>query len=173
MPEFPVNPHRRQPYANFKFRVKWDGRHVAGVSRVSALTRTTDVVRHRSGADPNTEHRSPGRSHYEPVTLERGVTHDQEFERWATRVHDPGAGTGAEVKLADYRKDVVLELANEAGQVVMAYHLYGCWPSTFTALPELDANGNSQVAIQQLVLQVEGWERDEAVTEPSEPGGDG
>lgn len=171
MPEFPVNPHRRQPYANFKFRVKWDGRYVAGVSKVSALTRTTDVVRHRSGGDPNTEHRSPGRSHYEPVTLERGVTHDLEFERWASRVHDRGAGSGGEVKLANYRKDVILELSNEAGQVVMAYHLFGCWPSKWTALPDLDANGGSQVAIEELVLQVEGWERDEAVTEPTEPGG--
>lgn len=171
MPEFPVNTHRRQPYATFKFRIKWDGRTVAGVSSVSALHRRTDVISHRSGADGNVEHHSPGRSRFEPITLERGVTHDPAFEEWAHRVHQVGAGAGGEVKLADYRKDILLELSNEAGQVVMAYMLYGCWVSEFIALPELDANGGSQVAIQKLVLQVEGWERDQAITEPTEPGG--
>lgn len=171
MPEFPVNTHRRQPYANFKFRVKWDGRAVAGVSKISALKRTSDVIRHRSGADSNVEHRSPGRSHYEPITLERGVTHDPAFEEWASRIQQVGTGTGNEVKLADYRKNVIIELSNEAGQVVMAYLLYGCWVSEFKALPKLDANGKSQVAIQKLVLQVEGWERDRDITEPAEPGG--
>lgn len=170
MPEFPANPHRRQPYSGFKFRIKMDGRHVAGVSKVSPLTRTTEVVRHRSGADPSLSRESPGRTSYEPVTLERGVTHDLDFERWANLVHDHSAGAGAEVKLAAYRKDLVLELMNQSGQVVMAYLLYGCWPSSYQALPELDANGKAKIAIQSLVLQVEGWERDEAIAEPTEPG---
>lgn len=77
MSDFPVNTHRHQPYADFKFRIRWDGRIVAGVSKVSPLKRTTDVVTHRAGADANVEHRSPGRSHYEPITIERGVTHDR------------------------------------------------------------------------------------------------
>lgn len=171
MPEFPVNVHRLQPYADFKFRLKWDGRYVAGVSKISPLTRTTDVVSHRWGGDSNVQHRSPGRSHYEPLTLERGVTHDPTFEEWANRVHQFGAGLGREIALADYRKDVTLELSNEAGQIAMAYRLFGCWPSTWMALPELDANGKSRVAIQTLVLQMQGWERDTAVTEPTEPGG--
>lgn len=172
MPEFTVNTHRRQPYADFKFRLKWDGRHVAGISSVSALARTTEVVRHRSGADPSLQRLSPGTTSYEPVTLERGVTHDEEFENWAMLVHDPAASPGAEVKLKDLRKDVVLELLNEAGQVVKAYLLYRCWPSRYVAVPDLDANGGRAVAIEELVLQTEGWERDRAVTEPAEPGSD-
>ena len=170
--EFSVNAQRFDPYKNFKFRVKWDGRYVAGISKVGALKRTTEVVEHRVGGDPSTVRRSPGQSKYEAITLERGVTHDPAFEDWAHRVHQVGAGAGSEVKLADYRKDMLLELSNEAGQVVMAYMLYGCWVSEFIALPELDANGGSQVAIQKLVLQVEGWERDQAITEPTEPGGE-
>lgn len=170
MPEFAVNVHRRQPYAQFKFRVKWDGRYVAGISTVSALSRQTEVVRHRAGGDANVVHRSPGRTSFEPVTLKRGITHDPTFEEWAGRIHDLNAGLGSEIALADYRKDLVLELLNEAGQVALAYLLYGCWVSEFTAVPDLDANGEAVVAIESMVLQVEGWERDKAITEPTEPG---
>ena len=141
---------------------------VAGISKVSALRRTTEVVEHREGGDPSTSHKSPGRTHFEPVTLERGVTHDLEFERWANKVWNLGAGAGAEVSLKDFRKDLVLELHNEAGQLVMAYKLFRCWPSSFEALPDLDANGNA-VAIQTLVIQNEGWERDYDIAEPAEP----
>lgn len=168
MAQFSVNPNRVDPYKSFKFRVKWDGKVVAGISKVSALRRTTEVVEHREGGDPSTTHKSPGRTHFEPVTLERGVTHDLEFERWANKVWNLGAGLGAEVSLKDFRKDLTLELYNEAGQVVIAYRLFRCWPSSFEALPDLDANGNA-VAFQTLVIQNEGWERDTAVVEPSEP----
>lgn len=168
MAQFSVNPNRVDPYKSFKFRVKWDGKVVAGISKVSALRRSTEVVEHREGGDPSTTHKSPGRTHFEPVTLERGVTHDLEFERWANKVWNLGAGLGAEVSLKDFRKDLTLELYNEAGQVVIAYKLFRCWPSSFEALPELDANGNA-VAFQTLVIQNEGWERDAAVVEPSEP----
>lgn len=171
MPEFAVNTHRRQPYSQFKFRVQWDGRIVAGVSAVSAMTRTTDVVAHRAGGDLNVVHRSPGRTRFEPVTLKRGITHDVAFEEWANLVHVPGAPGGGEVALAAYRKDVVLQLMNEAGQVVLAYVLHGAWVSTFTAVPDLDANGAAVVAIESIELQVESWERDTAVTEPTEPSG--
>jgi phage tail-like protein len=168
MAKFSVNPRRLDPYKNFKFRVKWDGRYVAGVSKVGALKRTTEVVEHREGGDASSARKSPGRSKYEPITLERGVTHDVEFERWANKVWNYGAGLGAEVSLKDFRKDIILEVYNEAGQLVIAYKVYRCWVSEFQALPDLDANANA-VAIQHIKLENEGWERDTQVVEPLEP----
>jgi len=168
MAQFSVNTHRFDPYKNFKFRIKWDGRYVAGVSKVGALKRSTEVVEHREGGDPSTSRKSPGRTKYEAITLERGVTHDLEFEAWANKVWHVNAGLGAEVSLKDFRKDVILEVYNETGQVVLAYKIYRCWVSEFQALPDLDANANA-VAIQSLKLENEGWERDPDVAEPTEP----
>ena len=168
MAQFSVNTHRFDPYKNFKFRVKWDGRYVAGVSKVSALKRTTEVVEHREGGDPSTVRKSPGQSKYDAITLERGVTHDPEFENWADKVWNFGAGLGAETSLRDFRKDIIIEMYNEAGQLALAYRVFRCWVSEYQALPELDAAANA-VAIQTLKLENEGWERDEAVVEPSEP----
>jgi phage tail-like protein len=168
MVEFPVNPQRFDPYKNFKFRVKWDGRYVAGISRVSALRRTTEVVEHREGGDPSTSRKSPGRSSYDAITLERGVTQDTAFEEWANKVWKLGAALGSEVALADFRKDIVLEFYNEAGQLVLAYKIYRCWVSEFIALPSLDADADA-VAIQHIRLENEGWERDTSVVEPQEP----
>lgn len=167
MAQFSVNASRFDPYKNFKFRVKWDGRYVAGVSKVSALSRTTEPIEHREGGDPSTVRKSPGQTKYEAVTLERGVTHDPEFEQWANRVWNFGAGLGSEMSLRDFRKDVIIEFYNEAGQLALAYHLFRCWVSEYQALPELDAGGNA-VAIQSIKLENEGWQRDEAVTEPNE-----
>jgi phage tail-like protein len=138
------------------------------VSKVSALKRSTEVVEHRVGGDPSTSRKSPGRTKYEAVTLERGVTHDTEFEKWANKVWNYGSGLGAEVSLKDFRKDVILEVMNEAGQVVLAYKLYRCWVSEYQAFPDADANANA-VAIQTLKLENEGWERDYEVAEPAEP----
>ena len=168
MAQFTVNPHRFDPYKDFKFRVRWDGRVVAGVSRVSALKRTTEVVEHREGTDASSSRKSPGRTRFEPITLERGVTHDTAFEDWANQVWRLGAGAGNEVALSSFRKDIVIELCNEAGQVVLAYKVYRCWVSQFQALPDLDANA-AAVAIQTIVLENEGWERDTSVPEPKEP----
>jgi len=168
MAEFTVNPTRFDPYANFKFRVKWDGRYVAGISKVSALKRSTEVIEHREGGDPSSSRKSPGRTKYDPVTLERGVTHDVEFERWANKVWNFGSGLGAEVSLKDFRKDVMIEVYNEAGQLALAYKVYRCWVSEYQSLPDLDANANA-VAIQHIKLEHEGWERDYEVVEPSEP----
>jgi phage tail-like protein len=168
MAQFTVNATRFDPYKNFKFRVKWDGRYVAGVSKVGALKRSTEMVEHREGGDPSTSRKSPGRTKYEAVTLERGVTHDLEFERWANKVWNFGAGLGQEVSLKDFRKDISIEVYNEAGQKVLAYNLFRCWVSDFQALPDLDANANA-IAIQTLKLENEGWERDLNVVEPSEP----
>jgi phage tail-like protein len=168
MAQFTVNALRFDPYKNFKFRVKWDGRYVAGVSKVTALKRTTEVVKHREGGDPSTTRKSPGRSEFEALTLERGVTHDTEFEKWANKVWNFGAGLGAETSLADFRKDILLDVYNEAGQLVLSYKLYRCWVSEFQSLPDFDANANA-IAIQHLKLENEGWERDVAVVEPTEP----
>jgi len=164
---FSVNPERFDPYKNFKFRVKWDGRYVAGVSKVSSLKRTTEVVKHREGGDLSSSRKSPGRTEFDAITLERGVTHDTEFEKWANKVWNYGAGLGAEVSLKDLRKDIIVELYNETGQLVIAYKVFRCWVSEFQALPDLDANANA-VAIARLKLENEGWERDYEVAEPSE-----
>ncbi len=168
MPPFSVNPHRFDPYKNFKFRVKWDGRHVAGVSKVSPLRRTTEVVVHREGGARSSSRKSPGRTEFEAITLERGLTHDDEFERWANKVWNAAAGLGAESSLRDFRKDLVLEVYNEVGQLVLAYKIYRAWVSQYEALPSLDANGTA-VAIERITLENEGWERDREVKEPAEP----
>lgn len=168
MAQFEVNVKRFDPYKNFKFRVRWDGRDVAGISKVGALKRTTEVVEHREGGDPSASRKSPGRTKYEAILLERGVTHDKEFELWANKVWHLGNGLGSEVSLADFRKDVLIDLYNESGQVVLTYKVYRCWVSEFQALPELDANANA-VAIQSIKLENEGWERDREVVEPQEP----
>ncbi len=172
MAQFSVNvdPQRFDPYKNFKFRVRFGDNpdYVAGISKVSALRRTTEVVSHREGGDPSSDRKSPGRSQYEAITLERGVTHDTTFEKWANKVWNFGSGLGAEVSLKDFRKDIIIDFYNEAGQLAIAYKVYRCWVSEYQALPELDGNANA-VAIQTLKLENEGWERDYAVTEPTEP----
>ena len=168
MAQFTVNSSRFDPYKNFKFRVKWDGRYVAGISKVGALKRTTEVVKHREGGDPSSSRKSPGRTEYDAITLERGVTHDKDFEQWANKVWQYGTALGQEVSLKDFRKDIIIEVYNEAGQPVIAYHVYRCWVSEFQAMPDLDANANA-VAIQHIKLENEGWVRDDSVTEPSEP----
>jgi len=168
MAQFVVNQGRLDPYKNFKFRVKWDGRYVAGISKVSVLKRTTEVVKHRDGGDASSSRKSPGRTEYDAITLDRGVTHDVAFEQWANKVWDYGAGLGMEVSLADFRKDIIIEMYNEAGQLAIAYKVYRCWVSEYQALPDLDANANA-IAIQHIKLENEGWERDTSVTEPTEP----
>lgn len=167
MAQFTVNANRFDPYKNFKFRLKWDGRYVAGISKCSPLKRTTEIIEHREGGDPSTPRKSPGRTTFEAITLERGVTHDLAFEQWANKVWNYGAGLGAEVSLADFRKDVMLDFFNEAGQLAISYRIFRCWISEYQALPELDANANA-VAIQMIKLENEGWERDYDVAEPAE-----
>ncbi len=167
MTQFSVNANRFDPYKNFKFRVKWDGKYVAGVSKVGGLKRTTEVVTHREGGDPSSSRKSPGRTEYEAIMLERGVTHDTEFEKWANKVWNYGSGLGSEVSLSDFRKEIIIEVYNESGQLAIAYKVYRCWVSEFQALPELDANANA-VAIQSIKLENEGWERDYEVSEPTE-----
>src|SRR5215472_16779949 len=166
MAEFTVNPTRFDPYKNFKFRVKWDGRYVAGISKVGTLKRTTEVVKHREGGDPSSSGKSPGRTEFDAITLERGVTHDKDFEQWANKVWN--FGSLLESSLADFRKDIILELFNEAGQKVIVYKIFRCWVSEFQSQADLDANANA-VLIQHIKLENEGWQRDTDVTEPKEP----
>lgn len=166
-PEFTINAHRFDPYKNFKFRVKWDGRYVAGISKVGMLSRTTDVVTHRTGGDQSTIRKSPGQTKFEAITLERGVTHDLDFKNWANKIWNITGSLGAESSLKDFRKDIIIELLNEAGQVAIAYAVYRCWVSEFHALPELDANANA-IAIQSIKLENEGWDQLD-IAEPAEP----
>lgn len=171
MAQFTVNTQRIDPYKNFKFRLKWQSdpggpfATVAGVSKASALKRTTEVVNHREGGDVSTERKSPGNSKFEPVTLERGITFDLEFEKWANLVYS-SEGDGA-MSLANFRKNILLELLNEQGTPVRRYQLFRCWVSEYMAQPELDANANA-IAFETIVLQNEGFERDESVVEVQE-----
>jgi len=173
MAQFSVNtsPQRFDPYKNFKFRVKFGDspNFVAGISKVGGLKRTTEVVKHREGGDPSSSRKSPGRTEYDAISLERGVTHDKDFEQWANKVWNFGSGLGSEVSLKDFRKNIRIEVYNEAGQLAIAYNVFRCWVSEFQALPDLDANANA-VAIQHIKLENEGWERDYSVTEPTETG---
>lgn len=166
--DFSVNPQRFDPYKQFKFRVKWDGRYVSGVTKVSGLHRETEVITNREGNEPGILRKSPGKTSYNPILLERGRTHDTEFEKWANKVYNFGSGAGSEVSLKDLRKDIIIELYNEAGQLVMAWKVYRCWPSKYSPLNEFNAN-STHVAIESMVLEHEGWERDLEVREPAEP----
>jgi phage tail-like protein len=150
-----VNPRRLDPYKNFKFRLQWEGRYVAGISKMSGLKRTTQVVEHREGRDPNSIGKSPGLTKYEPIILERGLTQDREFEQWANRVWNSDPTNS----LKDFRKDIILELLNEAGQIAIKYKVYRCWVSEYQVLPDMDANANA-VAIESIKIENEGWERD-------------
>ena len=166
MAEFTVNPTRHDPYQNIKFRVKWDGAYVAGVSKVSGLKRSTEVVAHREGGDPSTSRKSPGRTQFDAITLERGLTQDLAFANWANKVWTLGGNP--EVALADFRKDIVIDFYNEADQLVISYKVHRCWVSEYQALPDLDANANA-IAIEHIQLENEGWERDLSGVEPKEP----
>lgn len=165
MVQFSVNTHRFDPYKNMKFRVKWDGRYVAGVSKVSALKRSTEVVTHREGGDPSTSRVSPSLWKFEPITLERGITHDPEFEAWADKIYNSEGDLA--ISLKSFRRDIIIELLNEAGQVAKAYKVFRCWVSEYQAMPELDANAHA-IAIEHMVIQNEGWERDVDTPEPAE-----
>ncbi|MFH1682045.1 MAG: phage tail protein [Candidatus Eisenbacteria bacterium] len=166
--EFTVNAYRYDPYKQFKFRVMWDGKYVPGVMYVSGLTRTTEVISSRKADSPSTDRRSPGQTLYDPIVIERGRTHDQEFETWVNKVWNFGSGLGSEVSLQDFRKDIIIQLYNEAGQLAMQWKVYSCWPSKYSAVTEFDAN-STRIAIESMTLDHEGWERDYQVAEPTEP----
>jgi phage tail-like protein len=160
--DFSVNTHRFDPYKQFKFRVKWDGRYVSGIITVNGLHRDTAVI---TNSDSQNEIKTPGRTVYQPIVLERGRTHDTAFENWANKVYEYSNRLSAP---HDYRKDIIIELCNEAGQLVMAFKVYNCWPSHYSPIKELNAN-TTDIAVETLTLQYDGWERDMEVIEPQEP----
>lgn len=162
---FSKNAHRIDPYKNFKFRVLWNKKTVLGISKVSPLKRTTEVVKYRDGGDNSHDHKTPGRTSYDAVTLERGITHDTEFEKWANSVHSWAGDT--KMDLVNFKRELTLEILNEKGHVALRYFLHGCWISEFTAVPELNANANA-IAVESMKIEVEGWERDIAAGEPDE-----
>lgn len=170
MAKFTVNAQRFDPYKNFKFQVFWEGSKtpVAGISKVTGLKRITDVVEHREGGDPSSSRKSPGRTKYESITIERGITHDRDFVKWTNKVWNYGSGLGGETSLKDFRRNLIIELYNEAGQLVLRHKVYRCWVSEYQALPDLDANANA-IAIEHIKLEHEGFEQDYEVPEPSEP----
>jgi len=165
MAKFTVNSERFDPYRNFKFKIKWDGQYVAGLSKCSALKKTTETVDWREGGDPSTGSKLPGKTSYEAITLEAGVTHDTTFEKWANAVNNFQGD--ADMSLKNFRKDITIDVFNLQGVKVLAYNVYGCWVSEYQALPELDAGGNA-VMIQTVKLENGGWERDTSVKEPKE-----
>ena len=164
-PQFTVNASRFDPYKNMKFRVKWDGKYVAGISKVSALKRSTEPVTHREGGDPSTSRVSPSVWKFEPITFERGLTHDPEFENWANLIYNTGGDMA--ISLEKFRKDFIIDLLNEEGVVAKSYKVYRAWVSEYQALPELDANAHA-IAIEHMVVQNEGWERGLDVPEPKQ-----
>lgn len=165
MVKYTVNPQRYDPYRNFKFKIKIDNVYVAGLNKCSALKKTTEMVEWREGGDPSSSHKLPGKTSYDAVTLEAGVTHDITFEDWANLVNNFQGD--AAMSLKNFRKDIIIDVFNEASQKAISYKVYRCWVSEYQALPELDASANA-VMIQTIKLENEGWERDTSVTEPQE-----
>ncbi|MBA3037037.1 MAG: phage tail protein [Desulfobacterium sp.] len=162
---FNVNTHRFDPYKNFKFRVKWDGKYIPGITKISPLTRITETVIYREGGDASNYRLSPGTTKFEPIVIERGLSHDTSFEDWANMVFSLDGDSGT--SLLHYKKDIVIDLFNLQGVKVMAFIVYRCWVSEYQSLPELDSNGKC-IAIEKIVLQHEGWVRDTSVLEPQE-----
>lgn len=164
---FTVNTARFDPYKTFRFLVYVGGSTTpaAAVSKVGGLKRSSDVIEYKSGGDAIIR-KGLGRTKYDPITLERGVTHDTDFENWANaaQVLDKGA---ASQSLKNLRQELRIEMLNEAGQPVHRYLVHRCWVSEYQALPDLDAGGNA-VAIEHIKLENEGWEHDLSLTEPTE-----
>ena len=165
MAKFTVNTQRLDPYRNFKFKVKINERYVAGLNKCSALKKTTEKVDWYESGDPSTPHRLPGKTSYEAITLSAGVTHDTDFEAWANQVNNFQGDAGMSLK--NFRKNLTIEVYNEAGQLAIAYQVFRCWVSEYQALPELDAGANA-VMLQTIKLENEGWQRDASVQEPKE-----
>lgn len=164
-----MNPstNRFDPYRNFRFQVKLDGQYVAGLTKMGALKRTTEMVEFREAGVNITSRKLPGKSTYQAVTLEAGVTYDTTFEDWANLVND--FASHSITSLGEFRKNVTVDVFNEAGQKVLSYNLYRCWVSEYQALPDLDAGANA-VAITTIKLEYEWFERDLDVNEQPNQG---
>jgi phage tail-like protein len=158
--------NRFDPYRTFRFRVKWDNQYVAGLTKMGALKRTTEMVEYREAGVNITSRKLPGKSSYQAVTLEAGVTYDTAFEDWANAVND--FASHSITSLGEFRKNITLDMFNEAGQKALSYNLYRCWVSEYQALPDLDGGANA-VAITTVKLEFEWFERDLAVVESQGP----
>jgi len=165
-PMFPANAHRHDPYRTFKFQVLIDGQSVAGLRKMGALKKTTEAVDWRNGGDPTHVRKLPGGTKYEAITLEQGLTHDPVFEEWANLVNNIDGD--AAMSLVNFRKDIVINVLNLQGTVAISYQVKRAWVSEYQALPEHDAGTTNTVGIQTIKLEHEGWDRDEAVAEPTE-----
>ena len=165
MTSFTVNPQRLDPYKVFKFQVILDGHVVAGINKVGPLRRRTEAIQYRDGSFANHMVMAPGITTFEPIVMERGITHDKTFENWAALAYNSPGTPGMSLK--NFRKDIRINLLNEQGTVVRSYMVYRAWVSEYTALPELDASANA-TAIETIVLTYEGFEIDQNVTEPAE-----
>lgn len=165
-PMFPVNTHRYDPYRTFKFQVLIDGKPVAGLKKMGALKRKTEVVKWRAAGDPSRERKMPGVTDYDAISLEQGLSHDPVFEQWANQVSNRQGD--AAMSLKNFRKDIVINVLNLQGQVAISYKVYRAWVSDYQALPDMDAGTSNTIGIQSITLQHEGWERDLFVSEPAE-----
>ena len=165
-PLFPANAHRHDPYRTFKFQVLIDGQSVAGLKKMSALKKTTEAVDWRTGGDPTHVRKLPGGTKYEAITLEQGLTHDPVFEQWANLVNNIDGDSAMSLK--NFRKDIAINVMNLQGQVAISYQVRRAWVSEYQALPDFDAGTTNTVGIQSIKLEHEGWDRDEAVSEPTE-----
>jgi phage tail-like protein len=165
-----ADPLSRDPLLNFKFRIWWDKKQVAGVSKIGALTRSTEAVDFREGGAPQVTRKIPGQTTYGDITLERGLIIDPAFEQWANKVwfYENSGALGQQVSLKDFRKDILIHVCNQAGQVVKQYYVFNCWPKEYQAMPELDASANS-VALETMTLVNEGWQRDDLLNAPNPP----
>jgi len=165
MAQFAINTTRTDPYKNFKFQIVWEGRVVAGMSKVSSLKRTTQVVSHREGGDVSTPRHAPGATSFEAITFERGVTFDPDFEAWANLVYSTEGD--AAVSLKNYKRDILVNVLNLQGVVIRSFRVFRCWVSEYTAQGELDSNANA-ILMESIVVQNEGWERDPDIVEVAE-----
>jgi phage tail-like protein len=158
--------NRFDPYRTFRFRVKWDGQYVAGLTKMGGLKRTTEMVEFHEAGVNITSRKLPGKTSFQPVTLEAGVTYDTAFEDWANLVND--FASHSITSLGEFRKNITLDVFDEAGVKALSYNLYRCWVSEYQALPDLDSGANA-VAITTIKLEYEWFERDLAVTEAVGP----
>lgn len=161
---FPVNVARFDPYKTFRFQVFFgqNTTPVAAISKVTALKRSSNVIDYNEGGSAVTL-KGLGRTKYDPITLERGVTQDLDFISWADAAQrlDQGHAT---TSLANLRRQVRLQLLNEQGVPVRGYIIHRAWVSEFQALPDLDAGANT-IALEHIRLENEGWEVDTTIAE--------
>ena len=167
MPIFTVNTSRFDPYKNYRFLVYFgtSTNPVAAVSKVSALKRSSDAIDYMEGGN-GIILKGLGRTKYDPITMERGITFDTDFEVWANAAQILNSGSPS-TSLANLRKEIRIVLLNEAAQPVHQYKVHRCWVSEFQSLPDLDASQNG-VAIETIKIENEGWERDLSLTEAKE-----